>query len=142
VPYNPNHHNVYKPQGLWVSVEGEDDWLSWCKGEHWNLSAFKYAHEIVLEPFASILRLKTAKELREFSKEFEAAMPYDSIHKTIDWKRIREGWQGIIIAPYVWECRLDLDTFWYYGWDCASGAIWDKDAVAEIRKIEPPNLEG
>ena len=26
-----------------------------------------------------------------------------------------------------------MELFWYYGWDCASGCIWDPAAVAEIK---------
>ena len=27
------HHRYDKPRGLWLSVEGEDDWRSWCEAE-------------------------------------------------------------------------------------------------------------
>ncbi len=29
---------------------------------------------------------------------------------------------------------------WYYGWDCASGVIWDAEAVAELRPTDAPDL--
>ena len=41
-----------------------------------------------------------------------------------------EGWAGIEIAPYIWARRLDGPARWYYGWDAASGCIWDPTAAA------------
>lgn len=41
-------------------------------------------------------------------------------------------YDGIVITPYVWSMRLDRSAFWYYGWDCASGCIWNASAVAEL----------
>lgn len=41
-------------------------------------------------------------------------------------------YDGIIIAPYVWSLRLDIDFFWYYDWDCASGVIWNSAAVSNL----------
>lgn len=50
----------------------------------------------------------------------------------IDWRRVAESYQGIVIAPYVWARRHHLASGWYYAWDCASGCIWDSAAVAAI----------
>lgn len=32
--------------------------------------------------------------------------------------------------------RLDNRCTWYYGWDCASGCIWDKDAIEHYYLIK------
>ena len=53
----------------------------------------------------------------------------------IDWKKVKSKYQGIIIAPYQWSCRLNLDSNWYYGWDCASGCIWDLDCIKDFKLI-------
>ena len=53
----------------------------------------------------------------------------------IDWRLVAEEWQGIVIAPYLWERRFDSDARWYYSWDCASGCIWDHRAIAAIELI-------
>ena len=40
---------------------------------------------------------------------------------------------GIIIAPYQWYCRMTVD--WYYTWDCASGCIWNLDAIESVNAV-------
>ena len=50
----------------------------------------------------------------------------------IDWNRVAKKYQGIIITPYIWERRLTTTCTWYYGWDVASGCIWDNKAIKEI----------
>ena len=31
--------------------------------------------------------------------------------------------------------RLDMETRWYYGWDCASGCVWDASAVQSVEPL-------
>lgn len=33
----------------------------------------------------------------------------------IDWPQVAQHYDGIIIAPYCWEMRLDREAGWYYG---------------------------
>jgi hypothetical protein len=129
------HIPPWKPRGLWVSVG--DDWEQWCRGENFQLARLAHRAEIVLHPDAKILRLTNAGQIRLFTRMY--ALPtdglpgYRAMMQGIDWPKVGTEWQGIVIAPYCWECRLGLDTFWYYGWDCACGAIWDADAIQELR---------
>ena len=55
----------------------------------------------------------------------------------IDWTAVGKNHDAIVIAPYIWERRLD-GPMWYYGWDCASGCVWNATAVAELRPINTP----
>lgn len=124
-----------KPHGLWVSVEGSDDWPHWCQSEDFRVDSLRVVHEIVLGLDAKVLRLACVEELDAFAREFGA---FDStipntmfaIGHAIDWPRVAQKYQGIIIAPYIWERRLQ--AMWYYGWDCASGCIWDASAIASV----------
>ena len=50
----------------------------------------------------------------------------------IDWPAVATDYPGLIIAPYQWSCRMSEFTRWYYGWDCASGCIWNADAIARV----------
>lgn len=52
-------------------------------------------------------------------------------HDHINWPMVADRYQGIVIAPYLWSRRMD-GGLWYYGWDCASGCIWDAAAVASV----------
>lgn len=133
-----------KPAGLWVSAEGPGDWREWCKAEEFGDPDAQRCYEIVLAPEASVLRLSGPNLLRAFSAEYGTVRPHADSGPVllrdctaIDWPRVAERYAGILIAPYVWECRLDHRVSWYYGWDCASGCIWDASAVERIVEITP-----
>lgn len=123
---------LFKPRGLWVSVEGKDDWASWCRAEDFRLGSI--AHEVELSPSANILRITDADGIDNLTDEFEPSGSLSSWW--LDWQAIAARWQGIIIAPYIWERRLHDRASWYYPWDCASGCIWDASAVKSIKLLE------
>lgn len=139
-------HRFDKPNGLWVSVEGEHDWLSWCEAESYGSPREQLCYEVVLSERANILRIESAEELRGFTRKY-GVDPYigtqfqGTLGKGINWDAIATEYDGIIIAPYRWECRLAPDTGWYYGWDCASGCIWDAEAVGRITLVQQPASE-
>ena len=49
----------------------------------------------------------------------------------MNYAKVAENYGGIEVTPYIWEKRLD--SMWYYGWDCASGCVWHRDAIKEIQ---------
>ncbi len=126
-----------KPIGFWVSVEDfEDDqtWKSGCEAENFQLEGLDYKYLINLKDGAKIINLQTSYEIIDFgikyrkNKPTENAGAYDYIYE-IKWSEVMKIADGIIIAPYDWSLRLKLITTWYYGWDCASGCIWNLDAI-------------
>ena len=130
VQYEPEHISEYdKPNGLWVSVIGEGDWLSWCQSENFYTSSMKWENEIVLKKENKVLHLSNRKELLEFQEENGLKSSWSNRYG-IDWIKVSKKYQGLIIAPYDYESRWDIS--WYYTWDCASGCIWDSDAVGEV----------
>lgn len=128
-----------KPKGLWLSVEGRDDWQKWCEGEQFLLDDLRCVSEIVLRRAAKIIRLTTAVDIDAFHAAYSTSLfpdrPDLCAGMAIDWPRVAERYDGIIIAPYQWGRRLDGITRWYYGWDCASGCIWRGRAVADVRPV-------
>lgn len=125
----------YKPKGLWVSVEGEGGgWRDWCIGEGYGLDSLTYAHHVTLADDARILYVDGAEGIDEFTATYSGpdTLFGGEFGYRIDWPRIAREYQGIIIAPYIWSRRLSLHTHWYYGWDCASGCIWDATAIANV----------
>lgn len=123
-----------KPQGLWVSVEGEDDWPSWCQSTEYFLGSLTYAHQVNLGPDANILHIASAEMLDSFTDDYGTEPERRSRVldvRNIDWRKVAADYDGIIIAPYQWSRRLGLD--WYYGWDVASGCIWSLAAIAEVK---------
>lgn len=136
-------HNM-KPHGFWVSVKGEDDWPHWAEGEqfHWP-EAFNHRYEVTLAEGHNVLVIENRQQFLDFHEEFKVsyytpeqlkAEPRDyrkylAAKQYIDWDRVKSKYDGIIIAPYQWEFRLNDKTFWFYGWDCASGCIWNLDVI-------------
>ena len=52
--------------------------------------------------------------------------------KMIDWPRVASDYAGIEICPYLSSKRMDEDSFWYYGWDVASGCVWDSKGITDL----------
>ena len=124
-----------KPAGFWVSVEGPYDWEWWCKAETYNLENLVVSYEVKLKENAKILYLETETEIFEMAKKYPAKIrTWDAESDTyrLDWNEIKKEYQGIIIPQYLWECRLSQKSCWYYGWDCASGCIWDLSCIEEF----------
>lgn len=126
-----------KPVGFWVSVPGEDDWPTFCRNERFAAERFEFEHTVTLAADASVLLVPGPLEMSRFHNEYsvepdEWTFIYGTRHgaRPIDWRAVAADYDGIIIAPYQWSHRLELS--WYYGWDCASGCIWNLDAIAAM----------
>lgn len=133
---SPRPSPVHKPRGLWVSDEDDYGWAEWCKDNDFGIG--KLAHEVTLAPGADILRIESAAQLLAFTQEFSDALgllpDIPKIDNYIRWDKVADAFDGILITPYQWPLRLDDRVFWYYGWDCASGCIWN---AAAVERIEP-----
>jgi hypothetical protein len=135
-----------KPTGLWVSVNGDDDWPSWCAAENFGHENLAFEHRIRLKQVNGVLHLSSAKEIDEFTDAFGTrSTPYHHqiSYRTpsIDWRQVAKTYAGIIISPYCWERRMSDHTQWYYGWDCASGCIWHPMAIREVGEAAPTKFE-
>lgn len=122
---NTWHH---KPRGFWVSDEDDYGWSQWTEENEYGIGA--NAFEVSLAPDANVLLLGTVDAVRDFDRQFSVG----SNRYRVDWARVAEQWQGIIITPYQWKLRLS-DVDWYYTWDCASGCIWDAAAIRSVERI-------
>lgn len=134
----PFHH---KPAGLWLSVVGDMDWKEWCIGERFNLENLRYSYEVSLKETSKILHIRTSEELIEFTKKYPLrtrTFDIDFDNYQIDWYSVKREFEGIIIAPYQWDCRLSIESNWYYGWDCASGCIWDLKCIDKFERVLDP----
>lgn len=136
--------DTFKPRGLWVSDDDcEDNWRAWCEGENFRLEALTHRTEIELKPGANVLVLETAFQIDEFTDKWHVAPPFPAsgFHSRmfIDWTGLRAHYAGMIVTPYIWSRRLSMgdtpDAMWYYSWDCASGCIWNPDAIQNTRLL-------
>lgn len=132
----------FKPVGLWISDEdAKMSWSEWCKSEGFRDIDKQYAYEIKLKSEANILYLETALDIYDFTLKYAYKdskinnLGGRSYVHEIDWPRVEKEYQGIIITPYQWECRMPPQTMWYYSWDCASGCIWDVEAIQSFEQI-------
>lgn len=125
-----------KPNGLWVSVDGPDDWATWCREEDFGDIDQQNRFTVMLNQNANILTLSGLEGLLHFTSRYRNTAPSDlallSVGEWIDWQAVGDDFQGIIIAPYCYTARMKL--LWYYGWDCASGCIWDASAIDQITR--------
>lgn len=119
-----------KPEGFWVSVKGEYDWPSFCKSEGFRLDTLQFRHSVELADTANILWLTEPWQIDDLDLKY-ARNPGAMPSYWVDWRALAERYDGIIIAPYQWSRRLDGPS-WYYGWDCASGCIWNASAISSI----------
>lgn len=123
-----NQKKDMKPKGLWYDIDSS--WLEWCKGNtDWT---YKNHFELEIDE-SKILLIDTKQKLIDFDREYSV-----KIHETInlnyiDWESVEKKYSGIEISPYRYDCRFSL--FWYYGFDVASGCIWDFDCLKSTNKI-------
>lgn len=114
-----------KPRGFWVSVDGEHDWPSWAESADYGIGRFR--HQVYLKPGCNVLRICSASALMDFRYRWGVEKEDSFRDIYIPWELVAKEYQGIIIAPYCWSRRMEEN--WYYGWDCASGCIWDVSAI-------------
>lgn len=130
----------FKPKGLWVSVPGEDDWPSWCRGEEFALERLAVRTRVLLKPDACVHLIDNEADLLKFDADYGIEFPItpDFNWHQINWRGVASDYDGIIIAPYQWSCRLPMHmegprhkvSRWYYPWDVASGCIWNGNCIA------------
>lgn len=114
-----------KPRGLWYAVGF--GWLDFTTNDFTSFYEEKevYAFEISLSGL-NVLKITNYDELLKFEdaylipneNEYMKGKKFD-----IDWSRVAENYDGIEIAPYIYKARMG--HMWYYGWDVASGCIWN-----------------
>lgn len=124
-----------KPYGLWVSVPGDDDWPSWCAREDYAIDRLATAHQVTLRSRAEVLQIRDVTSFDRFAEEFsiDDPGPFARAELVIDWVEVAGHYDGIVIAPYRWDRRSEHR--WYWGWDVASGCIWNLDAIDEFEAI-------
>jgi hypothetical protein len=116
----------HKPAGIWYACGNE--WLSWLTYEmpQW-IGDYVYSLKV---NEARILMIKTEKEFYNFERKYLVqGEDYPGQGNVVDWAKVASEYDGIEICPYQGGARYSSN--WYYGWDVASGCIWDGAAVTE-----------
>ena len=133
-------YGEWKPRGLWVSVEGNNDgWREWCEAEAFS-GGWTHVYAVTLAVGANVLHVDTEHALVGFHERWaDYFAPYPGAtykRAAVDWQAVAKEYDGIIIAPYQWHYRLEGEiSEWYYGWDCASGCIWRPRAISSFTRV-------
>ena len=117
-----------KPWGLWYACG--DAWFQWTTSEmpEW-VEGWQYLYELNITE--AVLQLPTPEEILAFDERYRFRdAPYESY---INWAAVANDFPGLEICPYQFSLRYSLR--WYYGWDVASGCIWDARGVEEMHPI-------
>lgn len=124
---NREQDSTFKPKGLWVSDETDHGWNTWCNDNEFGVND-DYIYSVTVD-MTDVLLISNSLDLLSFHHKYRTV---GSTHmmEYIRWDSVAEDYKGIIITPYLWSIRMDL--IWYYGWDCASGCVWDVSAITSI----------
>ena len=131
-----------KPNGLWYECQdgSSTSWKDFCSYE--MSSGYKYdqTYNVKLNDY-EILFIPDEYHFERFYKMYSVNPPYDAdgskgFDKMIDWPRVAREYAGIEICPYLSSKRHDDLSFWYYGWDVASGCVWDPKGIKKLDKLE------
>lgn len=116
-----------KPRGLWYGIG--PSWIDWVRSEmpDWEVdNVFKIDVDET-----KLLTIRTIEELDAFDEKYGSSIT--SYFRNIDWGKVASEYGGIEIAPYIYKGRFKY--IWYYGWDVASGCIWDDGVITNIEKL-------
>lgn len=118
-----------KPQGQWFGTG--PSWLEFIDEENpqW---AGPYTYVITLDT-QSVLEISTPAQLLDFTRKYGVERGFE-----IDWSVVAQSYKGIDISPYISSMRLNPQTAWYYGWDVASGCVWDPSAITSVDQVDVP----
>ncbi|QNN99353.1 hypothetical protein SEA_SEPHIROTH_9 [Gordonia Phage Sephiroth] len=127
-----------KPDGLWVSNEDDYGWSQWVTDNEFGLETLEYAHDVLLAKDSRVFVISSLHDFDYFNHAYSkpgllTEITGDPKYNAPDWSLVQQHYQGIIFEHYFWERRMEV--FWYYGWDCASGVIWDLSAIEMFRSV-------
>lgn len=119
-----------KPIGFWVSVK--NSWKEWCEKEGFHVDQLKRRSRIYLKEEHNLLVINNLKDFDKFCEKYKRTTELDDY---VNWYYVKKDYKGILIFPYFWERRLSDTSMWYYGWDCASGCIWDVSCIESVKPL-------
>jgi len=146
-------HAEPSPTGFWWGIDGS--WADWCLCARFRGSE-RYFYELVVDP-GTLRIITTTQEFEAFEEEYSCGPPWERDERLkeimkplrgrgsglrmdyINWPAVAEQYAGVEIVPYLYQKRLL--SHWYYGWDCASGVLWDINCVKEFRLFASYNKD-
>lgn len=125
---------LLKPPGMWYSFGLA--WIKFIVSEKYEKQP-KYIDLLEVDK-SKLICINTPLALDKFHLQYGISFKTHEKYKTIDWKAVMKDYGGIEIAPYIHQRRFSY--LWYYGFDIASGCIWDADVLLSRTRLY--NLRG
>ncbi len=131
-------NNNLKPCGFWLSVN--NSWENWFRSEweSWNNDK-----ECLFVELDDNINLFIIDSKETFLKEFKKFIKKDYLELDISEKwdlskfhsYLKDKYDGMMLLekPFL-EHRLDIDFHYFYGWDCESICVWNKNKI-RFKKI-------
>lgn len=125
-----------KPTGLWYGID--NSWIDWCISEQMSWIC-PNIYEVILNE-ERLLKIDNIPDFEKFENEYGDVPPWENHYwsaifenrkERINYEAVIQKYGGLEISPYQYRKRMK--SFWYYGWDCASGIIWDHTMVKDLR---------
>ena len=126
----------YKPDGLWYECQDGSsiDWKEFCStGLTDGDSRYDSSYDVILNDY-EILFITDTHDFKKFEKLYGIPNRDFPDEIRIDWPRVASHYDGIEICPYLYDMRMD--SVWYYGWDVASGCVWNASGIKELISAE------
>jgi len=122
---------LHRPNGLWLSITGINDWEKYCLNNNYNLANLKKEFQVKLKPHAQILILHNNAVLENFEKKYGCSGENDTL--SIRWDEIIKRYQGLAL-PRVFP-QAHKGESWHEAWGCTSACIWDLQAVEKVEEL-------
>jgi hypothetical protein len=129
------HGQEPKPRGFWISDDEDLGWARWATENDWGINSLRWKYSFRFRPEARVLLLQSFREIVNFGEKYRGEPLSPSLSRTnyrLDWSRVKKRYDAIVITPYDWTARNHDRTFWYYGWDCASGCVWNLEVIEQV----------
>ena len=137
-----------KPVGFWISVDGS--WERWLSGNWEDWLKGKVCLEVDLAEDIKLFVIKTKQQFLDKYRELTGKTLLGDKDSKIDEKQVlsmfdfhdfhqklKEHYDGMMLLedPF-YKHRLDGRFMYFYGWDCESICIWNKDKIKfkEVKK--------
>lgn len=138
--YNQSTAMNRKPDGLWLSdeSEGQFGWKDYCESisGSWTLARISNRMEVRVTDMSKVLHLMSYSDVVSFNRE------YVQPDQNINWTRVANEYDGILITPYERGTMWDDDLRWYEYWSVASGCFWNLNILERVEdeSFEPHRI--
>ena len=130
----------HSPNGLWLSITGNNDWEKTCLKTNYRLDNLKSKIQVFLKLSSKILIFHTTADYDNFAKKYGYYSEQERRVLLFRWEEIIKEYQGIAV-PYL-NPELFGIVQWRNAWCCTSACIWDLQAVKEAYIINDRHLKG